>query len=139
MVPDDSAAGAPRRGRTPGVSPDAVRSRGSPDGRAEADDPLRHLARPHALHRSLNVPDVDAINGVNVDQVNEALLAVKLDAPGLFPRLEALAGAPAVFRFDFGLDELPEAPGLIPIRGRSRPRRHARRIPPGRNVTAVPH
>lgn len=117
MVPDDSAAAAPRRGRTLGVSSDVVRSRGAPDGRAEAADALRHLARPHALHRLLNVQDVDTINGVNVDQVNEALLAGKLDAPGLFPRLEALAGAPAVFRFEFGLDELPEAPGVILIRG----------------------
>ncbi|MGH7859269.1 MAG: ATP-binding protein [Candidatus Binatia bacterium] len=54
---------------------------------------------------------------MNVDAANEALLAGNLDLPGLFPRLEALREAPAVFRFDFGLDELPSAPGVIMIRG----------------------
>lgn len=48
----------------------------------------------------LNVPNVDSVNVVNVEQVNRALLAGELDLPGLFPRLEALADAPAVFRVD---------------------------------------
>ncbi len=65
----------------------------------------------------LNVPNVYTINVVNVDQVNEALLAGALDQPGLFPRLAALAEAPAVFRMRFGLDALPEEPGLILVRG----------------------
>jgi predicted AAA+ superfamily ATPase len=64
-----------------------------------------------------NVADVGIINVVNVDQVNEALLAGNLDLAGLFPRLEALEDAPAVFRFEFGLDELPDTPGVILIRG----------------------
>ncbi len=37
--------------------------------------------------------------------------------PGLFPRLEALGDAPAVFRIEFGLDEVPATPGVILIRG----------------------
>jgi predicted AAA+ superfamily ATPase len=65
----------------------------------------------------LNVQDVDRVNVVNVDDVNRALSRGQLDLPGLFPRLEALASAPAVFRMDFGLDRLPDEPGVILIRG----------------------
>ena len=54
---------------------------------------------------------------MNVDQVNTALLAGQLDLPGLFPRLETLAAAPAVFQVAFGLDDLPTDPGVILIRG----------------------
>jgi predicted AAA+ superfamily ATPase len=54
---------------------------------------------------------------MNVEEVNRALLSGALDMPSLFPRLEALAEAPAVFRLDFGLNELPEEPGLILVRG----------------------
>jgi len=54
---------------------------------------------------------------VNVDSVNTALLNGEVDLPGLFPRLDALEEAPAVFRFEFGLDELPTTPGVILIRG----------------------
>lgn len=65
----------------------------------------------------LNVLNVDTINAVNVEAVNEALLAGNLDLPGLFPRLEALQTAPAVFRPAFGLREVPTEPGVILIRG----------------------
>jgi len=65
----------------------------------------------------LNVRNVEIVNVVNVDQVNQALVSGTLDLPGLFPRLEALADAPAVFRPEFGLDELPEEPGVILVRG----------------------
>jgi len=65
----------------------------------------------------LNVRDVDIVNVVNVDEVNRALLAANLDLSGLFPRLEALGDAPAVFRLEFGLEELPTGPGVILIRG----------------------
>ncbi len=65
----------------------------------------------------INVPDVAIFNVVNVDQVNRALLQGALDTPGLFPRLEALAKAPAVFRLEFGLDELPTDPGVLLLRG----------------------
>jgi predicted AAA+ superfamily ATPase len=54
---------------------------------------------------------------VNVDRVNEALAAGNLDAPGLFPRLESLRDAPAVFRVEMGLDALPTEPGVLLIRG----------------------
>lgn len=52
------------------------------------------------LPRLLNVSNVDSVNVVNVEEVNWMLLAGELDLPGLFPRLEALADAPAVFRVD---------------------------------------
>jgi predicted AAA+ superfamily ATPase len=65
----------------------------------------------------LNVHDVDRINVVNVDAVNEALLAGHTDLPGLFPRLEALNDAPAIFRLAFGLAELPAEPGVLMVRG----------------------
>jgi predicted AAA+ superfamily ATPase len=65
----------------------------------------------------LNVLNVDRLNVVNVEEVNEALLAGYADPPGLFPRLEALKDAPAIFRFEFGLEELPDTPGVILIRG----------------------
>jgi uncharacterized protein len=65
----------------------------------------------------LNVPNVDKVNVVNVDDVNRALSLGNLDHPGLFPRLEALRAAAAVFRMEFGLDQLPVEPGVLIIRG----------------------
>jgi hypothetical protein len=50
----------------------------------------------------INVRNVDIDNVVNVERVNEALANGNLDAPGLFPRLEALRDAPAVFRVEMG-------------------------------------
>jgi predicted AAA+ superfamily ATPase len=54
---------------------------------------------------------------VNVDGVNQALGAGNLDAPGLFPRLESLRDAAAVFRVEMGLAALPAEPGVLLIRG----------------------
>jgi predicted AAA+ superfamily ATPase len=67
--------------------------------------------------RLLNVVNVGNVNVVNVDQVNDALSRGDLDRPGLFPRLETLRDAPAVFHMKFGLDRLPAEPGVILIRG----------------------
>lgn len=50
-------------------------------------------------------------------QINDALGRGTLDRPGLFPHLEDLDRSPFVFRTSFGLDELPQEPGLILIRG----------------------
>lgn len=49
--------------------------------------------------------------------INKLLGTGEIDAPGLFPHLEALKEEPFEFRIDFGLDELPDTPGLILIRG----------------------
>ncbi len=65
----------------------------------------------------LNVLDVGTVNVMDVERVNEAILAGDLEQPGLFPRLEALRDASAVFRMEFGLDVLPDEPGVIMIRG----------------------
>lgn len=54
---------------------------------------------------------------MNVRSVNERLLRGEVAVPGVFPHLDALAASPFVFRFDFGLAELPEEPGLILVRG----------------------
>lgn len=54
---------------------------------------------------------------MNVSKINQALLAGSQDLPGLFPHLELLEKQ--AFRFDvsFGLDSLPEEPGILLIRG----------------------
>jgi predicted AAA+ superfamily ATPase len=54
---------------------------------------------------------------VNVEEINAALLRGEADRPGLFPHLEALADSSFVFQMEFGLEKLPEEPGLILIRG----------------------
>jgi hypothetical protein len=55
---------------------------------------------------------------VDVRSINQHLQAGRLATPGLFPHLEMLRrGGPPVFRIDFGLDALPEQPGVLLIRG----------------------
>lgn len=54
---------------------------------------------------------------MNVKEINERLARGDVQAPGLFPRLEALAETPFRFRPSFGLDRLPEAPGILLVRG----------------------
>ena len=54
---------------------------------------------------------------MNVNEANDLLMRGALDAPGLFPRLEALQDSPFRFRTEFGLERLPEEPGLLLIRG----------------------
>ncbi|HEX5050569.1 MAG TPA: AAA family ATPase [Planctomycetota bacterium] len=54
---------------------------------------------------------------MNVREMNECLRAGVLDAAGLFPHLDELARAAFVFRPDFGLPELPRAPGVLLVRG----------------------
>jgi predicted AAA+ superfamily ATPase len=54
---------------------------------------------------------------MDVSTINRLLATGTLDAPGLFPHLEALTDAAFVFRPDFGLDRLPDQPGLLVVRG----------------------
>ncbi len=77
---------------------------------------LDRTARPLALPLA-NVLDVWYNNVVNVKQINEALWRGAVDVPEVFPHLDQLAALPFVFRMGFGLDELPEEPGLLLIRG----------------------
>jgi len=50
-------------------------------------------------------------------EINQALSEGRVDEPGVLPKLDQLRQAPFVFRQDFGLDSLPEEPGIILIRG----------------------
>ena len=54
---------------------------------------------------------------MNTAQINNALSVGAAEEPGILPRLELLKEARFVFRFDFGLDVLPEEPGIILVRG----------------------
>ncbi|MBK9576677.1 MAG: ATP-binding protein [Fibrobacteres bacterium] len=54
---------------------------------------------------------------MNVDDVNRCLSEGRIDVLGVFPRLDALGGRKLVFRTEFGLDELPDQPGLLLVRG----------------------
>jgi uncharacterized protein len=54
---------------------------------------------------------------MNVNEINAALGAGRLDQPGLFPHVENLQAAPYVFTPDFGLERMPAEPGLILIFG----------------------
>ncbi len=50
-------------------------------------------------------------------EMNEALSEGRVGEAGVLPKLDELRQAPVVFRQDFGLDSLPEEPGIILIRG----------------------
>ena len=54
---------------------------------------------------------------MQIQDINRLLSEGRLDEPGLFPHLEALASLGVTFRQSFGLDHLPEGPGLLIIRG----------------------
>ena len=54
---------------------------------------------------------------MNVSDINQALKAGNLATPGLFPHLDAIEHEAHVFRPDFGLDELPDEPGVLLVRG----------------------
>ena len=50
-------------------------------------------------------------------RTNQVLSRGEVGTPGLFPHLEGVARSSFVFRHSFGLDVLPEEPGLILVRG----------------------
>ncbi len=54
---------------------------------------------------------------MNVDAINKALLQGAINEPGLFPHLDNLHESTLVLDIDFGLQTLPEIPGLLTIRG----------------------
>jgi len=54
---------------------------------------------------------------MNSLEVNKALSSGEASMPGVLPKLDRLAEQPVVFTFDFGLDQLPEEPGVIIVRG----------------------
>jgi len=50
-------------------------------------------------------------------QINQHLISGDIHVPGVLPHWEELKQAPYAFKLDFGLDSLPEEPGLIIVRG----------------------
>ena len=54
---------------------------------------------------------------MNVKEINRALAAGVVDEHGVLPHAEQLRRVPFVFTFEFGLDALPEEPGVILVRG----------------------
>ncbi|MGD9201546.1 MAG: AAA family ATPase [Chitinispirillia bacterium] len=54
---------------------------------------------------------------MNVKQINEILFSGNIDQNGVFPHVDTLKLSPIIFDFDFGLENLPEEPGIILIRG----------------------
>jgi predicted AAA+ superfamily ATPase len=54
---------------------------------------------------------------MNTFEVNAALSAGDCKSPGVLPKLDELRDQPLALRFDFGLRELPETPGLLLVRG----------------------
>ncbi len=67
--------------------------------------------------RLTNVGDVRIVNVMDVKAINEHLLRGDTTAPGLFPHLDELEGARYRFDVTFGLERLPEAEGVLLIRG----------------------
>ena len=49
--------------------------------------------------------------------INHNLSLGETNIPGLFPHLDQLSSSPYVFNIDFGLNHLPEDPGVLMIRG----------------------
>ena len=54
---------------------------------------------------------------MNAFEVNRLLASGEVRQPGVLPKLDELADERFVFHTDFGLDSLPESPGVILIRG----------------------
>ena len=64
-----------------------------------------------------NVLNVNIVNVMDVKARNELLAKGQIDRDDLWPRLVEFEERPRTFRFSFGLDELPEEPGVILVRG----------------------
>ncbi|MBM4386570.1 MAG: ATP-binding protein [Deltaproteobacteria bacterium] len=54
---------------------------------------------------------------MNVNTLNNLLAQGEIDREDMWPRFSELKAKAVRFKFEFGLDELPEEPGLITIRG----------------------
>lgn len=54
---------------------------------------------------------------MNTSEVNQELARGEVYREGVLPKLDELAGEKFVFQTDFGLSVLPEAPGVIMVRG----------------------
>ena len=65
----------------------------------------------------LNVHSVDILNVMNVEQANYLLLQNNIEPREVFPKLQKFQTSTLQFHCDFGLERLPEEPGIILIRG----------------------
>lgn len=54
---------------------------------------------------------------MNALEINQALASGVHDSPGVLPKIDALKTQSAVFKINFGLDQLPCEPGILLIRG----------------------
>ena len=54
---------------------------------------------------------------MDMREVNAALSAGSISDPGVLPKLDELREQPFVMDTSFGMESLPEAPGLLLIRG----------------------
>ena len=54
---------------------------------------------------------------MDVKTINRHLSVGAIDESGLFPHLEDLENKRYIFEMDFGLEALPDEPGLIVVRG----------------------
>ena len=54
---------------------------------------------------------------MDVKTINRLLAEGNIDRDDMWPRIVEMESKAHQFRFEFGLNELPKEPGLIPIRG----------------------
>ncbi|MDA3925032.1 MAG: AAA family ATPase [Kiritimatiellae bacterium] len=54
---------------------------------------------------------------MNFTEINQALAAGEVSQAGILPKVDVLKKQKAVFNIQFGLDKMPEEPGLLLIRG----------------------
>ena len=54
---------------------------------------------------------------MDINTINDNLSRGQIDQPGIFPHLDHLQKAQYIFQIDFGLDHLPNEPGILLIRG----------------------
>jgi hypothetical protein len=65
----------------------------------------------------MNVANVKIVNATDVNTRNRRFSTGDIDREDLWPRIAELDDQPCTFRFTFGLEKLPEEPGIILIRG----------------------
>src|SRR5262249_53007421 len=65
----------------------------------------------------INVQDVNNVNVMDVNTRNRLFASGDLDRSDLWPKITEYEEQPRTFRFSFGLDALPDEPGIILVRG----------------------
>jgi len=65
----------------------------------------------------LTIHICEIITTVNVDERNQLFLLGKIDRDDLWPKVKEYEDQSFQFRWEFGLEEIPQSPGVITIRG----------------------